>query len=230
MQEIRDDDLGITPCYFVWRFDQFKLVLEVLLPLGLLGLCPFYSSAQFSEVLQRTYCHRMTSERCLRSWLWMTFRHMDKIPIIHSWAYPYHHNDNRIVLATHQSYPSRLSSERQTFSLGRTAALAAFNCPSVRLSCVIPVWPNPPVGVACTFLAPPGGKKLSLVLRLARPVTGWRGKVGLLGLEPGFPLLLLGVSSWVHREFRRRWNTDVIVIDYESLSHPEFGWDLSSAV
>jgi hypothetical protein len=41
MQEIRDDDLGITPCYFVWRFNQFKLVLEVLLPLGLLGLCPF---------------------------------------------------------------------------------------------------------------------------------------------------------------------------------------------
>lgn len=40
MQEIRDDDLGITPSCFVWRFNQFKLVLEVLLPLGLLGLCP----------------------------------------------------------------------------------------------------------------------------------------------------------------------------------------------
>jgi hypothetical protein len=51
MQEVRDVDLGITPCYFIWRFDQFKLEFEVLPPLDLLGLCPFYSSVPFSKVV-----------------------------------------------------------------------------------------------------------------------------------------------------------------------------------
>jgi hypothetical protein len=94
--------------------------------------------------------------------------------------------------------------KRQTFSLGAAAAAAAFNCPSVRLSCVIPGPPGPPLlGVACTFLAPPGGKKLSFVFRLAKPVAVWRGRVGLPVLGPGLPVLL-GVSSCVQREFRRR--------------------------